>query len=182
MESVNQSDNFCIFCGLSLDIFPKNSYLKTKCKHKICINCIFNKLISYISSKEHKRDTDFIFICECNKKTETKLRLKEISNIVGGLANFVTVDIQNKFCNIHPKEKLISFCKDCKINLCSKCFTDHYNHNKKEFSHLKSKLKDKVLKSTYKEYKKFNELFETKQMSFDLKFDEYSTDLISEID
>jgi len=45
---------------------------------------------------------------------------KKINNINNNLKNYI--------CDIH-NELFISYCKDCKINICMKCIKEHKNHN-----------------------------------------------------
>ena len=86
------------------------------------------------------------YICSCGKLI-CKLCLQN-HNIKNH--NIIEYNKRYYICNNHEKE-FISYCKDCKINLCEKCEKDHYKHkiimykmevNKIKINEMKNKLND----------------------------------------
>ena len=89
---------------------------------------------------------NYFYICSCGKNI-CKLCLEnhKIEN-----HNIIEYDKRYNICIYHKKE-FISYCKDCKTNLCEKCEKKHYKHkiiiykmiiNKIKIKEMKNKLND----------------------------------------
>ena len=78
-------------------------------------------------------------------------------------ASFDNISNKNIFlsdiCNIH-KEKYISYCKLCSLEICNKCLCSHYNHELINFKKIKPKNEEiDLLKESIKNYKQiFNNI------------------------
>ena len=53
----------------------------------------------------------------------------------------IDYDRKNNVCNKHGKENFISYCKDCKLNLCFLCEESHLGHNIIKLSQIMPNLK-----------------------------------------
>ena len=98
----------------------KESYhnsITLSCKHKLCSRCILRQILKKNLLELPDKDS-IIFNCKC-KKGNIDLNLIKIGEIVN--TNLEEANIQ---CEKHNIE-VIKFCKECKKNMCEKCFEGH---------------------------------------------------------
>ena len=168
--NININNNAYIKCPICHNLtylnINKNNYSIT------LENCINDHQLNDISIDEFNKYNDKIkcdicknnknlynnnfYICSCGKSI--CILCLEKHNI----KNHNTIEYNKRYniCNNHAKE-FISYCKDCKINLCEKCEGGHNKHkiiiykmiipNKTRINELKNNLKENIKR--IKEYK-----------------------------
>jgi len=173
----NISLNNCInnheFNDLSINEFInyQNKIIKIKCD--ICKN---NKYLY---------DNNF-YICSCEKNI-CKLCLEK-HNIKNH--NIIEYNRRYDTCNKHGKV-YISYCKDCKLNLCEKCEGEHNNHkiiiykmiiNKIRIEEIKKDLNKNIdrIKEFKEEINILNELYNNIMINYKNDLDDY-INIINEI-
>ena len=87
------------------------------CKHKLCSRCLLRQILKKNLLELPDKDS-IIFNCKC-KKGNIDLSLIKIGELVN--TNLEEANIQ---CEKHNIE-VIKFCKECKKNMCEKCFEGH---------------------------------------------------------
>ena len=93
------------------------------------------------------------YICSCGKNI-CKLCLE---NHKDENHNIIEYSKRYNICNNHEKE-FISYCKDCKMNLCEKCEKIHNKHKIIMFKMMVNKIKIKEVKNKlYNNIEKINE-------------------------
>ena len=137
------------------------SYLNINNDNIFLDKCINNHKFDYIQIHEFIRNQEKIKcdICQNNKclynhnfykcscgKNICKLCL-ENHNFENH--NFIEYSKRFQTCNKHEKE-FISFCKDCKQNLCEECENEHYKHKIILYKILINKIKINEMKNTLK--------------------------------
>jgi len=99
------------------------------------------------------------YICSCGKPI-CKLCLQN-HNIKNH--NIIEYNKRYYICNNHNKE-FISYCKDCKINLCEKCEDEHYKHKiimyKMEVNKIKVNEMNNKLNETKERINEFKKQFD----------------------
>ena len=152
---------------LSIDEFIKyqNDIIKLECD--ICKN------------KKNLYNNNF-YICSCEKLL-CKLCLEKHN-----IKNHKIIKFNKRYdiCSKHEKG-YISYCKDCKLNLCEKCEEEHYDHkiildkmiikNKINIEDMKRDLNENIKR--VKEYKEeiniLNELYNTIIINYKKYLDDY---------
>ena len=87
------------------------------CNHKLCARCLLRQILKKYLLEIPDKDS-IIFNCKC-KKGNIDLSLIKIGEIVN--TNLEEANIQ---CEKHNID-VIKFCKECKKNMCEKCFEGH---------------------------------------------------------
>ena len=95
------------------------------------------------------------YICSCGKRI-CKLCL-ENHNIENH--NIIEFNKRYSICNNHEKE-FISYCKDCKMNLCEECEKDHYKHEIKIYEMINAIRKEEMKNKLNDNKEKINEFKE----------------------
>ena len=120
------------------------------------------------------------YICSCEKLL-CKLCLEK-HNIKNH--NIIKYNKRFDICNIHEKE-YISYCKECKLNLCEKCEVEHYNHkiilykiiisNKIKIEEMKKDLNEniKIIKEYKGEINILNEIYNNIIIKYKNDLDDY---------
>jgi len=123
-----------------------DEFLKTQNKYLENIEC------SICNNNRDLYNNNF-YICSCGKNI-CKLCLEnhKIEN-----HNIIEYNKRYNICNNHEKE-FISYCKDCKMNLCEKCEKIHNKHKIIMYKMMINKIKIKEVKNKlYNNIEKINE-------------------------
>jgi len=152
--------------------------------NNLSINEFFNyqnniKIECDICKNNKNLYNDNFYICSCGKYI-CKLCLEK-HNIKNH--NIIEYNRRYDTCNNHEKE-YISYCKDCKLNLCENCEEEHYKHkiiiykmliNKIKIEEMKKDLNENINK--IKEYKEeinlLNEIYNNIMINYKNDLDDY---------
>ena len=165
---VESSEAICPECGGNACISFEDFKINIECRagHKIN-NMLFNEF-----QKTQYIDISKIVCEDCqkaNKSTSYKNQFYRCISCQKNLCplckakhdkshNIIDYELRNYKCQLHNKD-YISFCKECKIDLCQFCESDHKEHNLIPFGKLiiiPEELKTKVqgIKSKIDEFNK----------------------------
>ena len=98
-------------------------------------------------SKTELSDSLYSFpsnLSDLNISKEYNFQIKQVNNIDNNTSNITNETVQKLYitekdilCQKHLNFKYISYCFECKKNLCSKCEEEHMNHNKINLNSIK---------------------------------------------
>ena len=114
-----------------------------------------NSIECCICKNNKKLYNNNFYICSCGKPIcKLCLNSHKIEN-----HNIIEYDQRYKICNNHEKE-FISYCIDCKMNLCEECAEKHYKHKIIMYKMVINKIKKEMKNKLYDNKKKINEFIE----------------------
>ncbi len=134
---IDSEEIICPKCNENIIIKIKNYKINTKCKNNHQLS------LSFIEFKNSQKiDISKIKCYICNEKNQSNIYNKEMykcitcNNNICPLCrekhdkNHIIINYDEKYyiCNEH-NEKYISYCEECKINLCTLC-EGHKNHKR----------------------------------------------------
>ena len=138
---------------------------KIEIDDNICYNCTeCSSLIEILSINEDNNIIKF----RCLKEDFNKTKVMTITEYLNKKNNYAKKEINQDLCEIHNKNKYVSYCFDCNCHICNECLKSriHFNHNKNNIVEIQPTQRElHIIKEVIEDYKiKINDLNKEKDI------------------
>ena len=155
-QESNQEPKLCFYCQK-----PYSTLLEfTKCKHKICITCLFQRI--FINNiKDFKGENIIKVKCKCDEG-ELDQTLGDISSIIMQKIEFDEINKkenqnedqkEKEICKYHNNKYLNYYCIECFTHICKSCQSEstneHHSHRVLHCRKLKKIIKGNIEKNLF---------------------------------